>query len=116
MGKIAQQFEAQWNFPNCIRAMDGKHIVMIQPTLGHSTSTIRERLVSCCWHLLTQITISFTLTSDVMEKLFRECTLSRSNERDLLEIPAPRKVGEDILPYVIVADDEAICIQGLDSC
>lgn len=28
---IASQFEKRWNFPNCIGAIDGKHIVMQSP-------------------------------------------------------------------------------------
>ena len=30
-GNIADQFEKQWNFPNCIAAMDGNHILIRQP-------------------------------------------------------------------------------------
>ena len=29
--KIAQDFENKWQFPNCIGAMDGKHLVMQPP-------------------------------------------------------------------------------------
>ena len=29
--EISQKFEARWNFPNSIGALDGKHIVMQQP-------------------------------------------------------------------------------------
>ena len=28
---IAEQFEQQWNFPHCVRAMDGKHVIIWPP-------------------------------------------------------------------------------------
>ena len=30
--EISDQFEGQWNFPNCIGAVDGKHIVVQAPS------------------------------------------------------------------------------------
>lgn len=28
---VSQEFLSQWNFPNCIGAVDGKHVVMTAP-------------------------------------------------------------------------------------
>lgn len=36
--EIADKFEMRWNFPNCVEAIDGKHIVMQAP--GRSGSYI----------------------------------------------------------------------------
>jgi hypothetical protein len=34
---ISEQFESQWQFPNCIGALDGKHILMYPPRNSGST-------------------------------------------------------------------------------
>lgn len=30
-GQVAREYEAKWNFPNSVRAMDGKHISLQAP-------------------------------------------------------------------------------------
>ncbi|GFX43080.1 DDE Tnp4 domain-containing protein [Trichonephila clavipes] len=34
--KVAQQYSTKWNFPNCIRAIDGKHIRIKAPKNSRS--------------------------------------------------------------------------------
>ena len=34
--KIAQKFETMWNFPNCVGAIDGKHVIVQCPPRGDS--------------------------------------------------------------------------------
>ena len=35
--EVAKDFNNLWNFPNCVGAIDGKHIVMRKPHHGGST-------------------------------------------------------------------------------
>ncbi|XP_039948597.1 protein ANTAGONIST OF LIKE HETEROCHROMATIN PROTEIN 1-like [Bactrocera tryoni] len=35
--EVASKFDLLWNFPNCIGAVDGKHVVMIAPAKSGST-------------------------------------------------------------------------------
>ena len=37
---LSKQFQERWNFPNCLGAMDRKHVVMVQPS--HSGSHYRN--------------------------------------------------------------------------
>jgi len=31
LGLVTREYEAKWNFPNCVGAMDGKHIAVQVP-------------------------------------------------------------------------------------
>ncbi|XP_074026096.1 uncharacterized protein isoform X2 [Leptinotarsa decemlineata] len=45
--EIAQQFENKWNFPNCLGAIDGKHVVQAPIKSGSVFLIINQSSVSC---------------------------------------------------------------------
>lgn len=91
--------------------MDGKHIVIKQPTNSGSYffnykgtfSVVLLALVDADYKFLYVDVGCNGRISD--GGVFRNSTLSRAMEENLLQVPSPRYVGEEILPYVVVADD-----------
>ena len=109
--KIADAFEEKWNFPNCIGAMDGKHIVIKQSKNSGSYFFNYKGTFSIVLLALVDAEYKF-LYVDVGCNgrvsdggVFRNALLSRVMEENFLAIPAPRLVGGQRLPYVVVADD-----------
>ena len=110
---IAELFESQWNFPNCIGALDGKHVVMKQPENTDSCffnykgtfSIVLMALVDADYEF---IYVDIGCNGRISDGgVFRNCSLSKEIEHNNLNILPPRVICEEIqpLPYVIVADD-----------
>ena len=110
---MAQLFETQWNFPNCLGALDGKHIVVRQPRNSGSYffnykgtfSLVLLALVDANYQF---IYIDVGCNGRISDGgVFRNCSLATSLENNILNIPGDRKNVEQMqaLPFVIVADD-----------
>lgn len=87
---ISQCFEERWNFPHCLRAMDGKHVSIILPT-GSGSEFYNYK----GWHSMVLLAIV-----DAHYR-FLMCDFG------LLNIPAEETIRNTSrrLPYVFVADD-----------
>ena len=110
---VAKEFETKWNFPHCIGALDGKHI-MIQPPKGSGSpyynykgthSVILLALVNANYEFLFADVGSNGRSSD--GGVWRDSKLKKMIDENALGIPAPEVIpgSHHCLPYVIVGDD-----------
>lgn len=112
---VAKDFEMKWQFPNCIGALDGKHVVMKQPPNSGSlyfnykgtNSIVLLALVDANYKFLY---IDVGCNGRISDGgVFTNCSLSRALENNLLNVPVGRQLGctdsDEPVPFVIVADD-----------
>ena len=111
--RISKDFEEKWNFPNCLGALDGKHVTVQAPfnsgsyyyNYKHTHSVVLMALVDANYKF-TYIDIgSNGLVSD--GGVYRDCSLSISIEQNKLNFPDAKSLPgrEKSVPYVIVADE-----------
>lgn len=109
----AKGFEEEWNFPNCIGALDGKHIMMDCPKNAGSAyynykgfHSIVLLAVCDARYCFTMLDIGYfgstndasVLSNSGFGQLFEEHPTE-------LHLPSPSPHGDKNLPYVLVGDD-----------
>ncbi|CAG4974181.1 unnamed protein product [Colias eurytheme] len=111
--KIAEGYEIIWQFPHCIGAIDGKHIIIKAP--GHSGSTYFNYKGSHSVVLMIVVDANYRIIymncgnigriSD--GGVFHNTALYAALESGNLSLPPPRPLqGRQVdVPYVLVADD-----------
>ena len=111
--KIADGFEKRWNFPNCIGAIDGKHVVMQAPPRSGSLfynykgshSIVLMAVVNANYQF------SFVDIGDLGGQsdggVFSSCNFGISFNNDTLNIPEPSNIKDtnELFPYVLVGDE-----------
>lgn len=111
--QIATDYYNKWNFPNCLGALDGKHIVMRCPKNTGSMNFNYKNNFSIVLLALVDANYKFTYV-DVGCKgrisdggVFTRCSLYQAIENNNLNIPTPNCLAGSSIqtPYVIVADD-----------
>lgn len=111
---IACEFQNQWNFPNCLGALDGKHVQIIPPPHCGSLYYNYKQFNSIVLLALVDANYRFTYVdigsygriSDV--GVFNSCSLSSAlQDNSPLNLPPDNELpGSNVIsPYVIVADD-----------
>uniref|UniRef100_A0A671UPW4 DDE Tnp4 domain-containing protein n=1 Tax=Sparus aurata TaxID=8175 RepID=A0A671UPW4_SPAAU len=111
--QVATGFLSQWNFPNCIGALDGKHI-NIRPPPGsgstfynykHHFSIVLMAMVDSYYRFLYVDVGCQGRVSD--GGVFAGCTLADALENRTTNIPdpAPLPGSDQLSPYCIVADE-----------
>lgn len=111
--EIATEFWERWQFPNCIGAMDGKHVTIQAPKLSGSLywnykktySIVLLALVDACYNFIFVDVGSYGRNSD--GGILSNSNFGKKLFRNELNIPEQKLLpGTNTkLPMVIVADD-----------
>ncbi|XP_031346802.1 protein ANTAGONIST OF LIKE HETEROCHROMATIN PROTEIN 1-like [Photinus pyralis] len=111
--KLSEEYYTTWNFPNCLGAIDGKHVVLVSPTNSGSEFINYKGTFSIVLMALVDANYCFTYADVGCQGrisdggVFRNTTLFKKMEANELNFPLPEPIcaNQSSLPYVIVADD-----------
>lgn len=111
--EIAQVFEEKWNFPNCIGAIDGKHIALVAPFHSGSEFFNYKGFFSIVLMAVVDANYNFIYVNVGCQGrisdggVFNNTFFKKALEENSLHLPPPRALpGRTTLtPFVLVADD-----------
>ena len=111
--EISRKFEERWQFPNCVGAIDGKHIVMQPPpeagshffNYKHTHSIILMAIAEPDYECLYAYLGTNGRASD--GGVWSKSSLSNAIENGDICLPPPKCLpfGAEEMPHVFVADD-----------
>jgi len=111
--QIAKEFEIKWNFPHCLGAIDGKHVVMQAPARKGSEYFNYKKKHSIVLLAVCNARYEFTLV-DIGEAgrqsdggVYKNSNLGFAIDNNTINRPPPTPINsyEKMYPYVFVADD-----------
>ena len=111
-------FQERWNFPNCLGALDGKHVRIVLPfnsgstyyNYKHTFSIVLMALVDADYRFLYVDVGSNGRVSD--GGVFSGCNLYEALETQMAGVPEPKPFpGEDIPTSFFVVADEAFALK-----
>lgn len=115
MQQIADEYNNRWNFPNCIGALDGKHVLIQAPPNSGSVYFNYKKTFSIVLLALIDANYCFTFVdigsygSNSDAGIFRRSVLYKKLEKDTLGVPddQPLPNADDLgpTPHVIVGDE-----------
>lgn len=109
---IAKIFEHIWQFPHCVSALDGKHILIKKPPNSgssfyskHTFSVVLMALVDAHYKFISVIIGSMGRHSD--SNIFSSGALAKKMNKQTLQLPQPALLLDynQILPFVFVVDE-----------
>ena len=121
--RIERGFHQCWNFPNCLGAVDGKHISVNKPpesgTLFHNYkgyfSIVLLALVDANYKFIAVNIGEYGANTD--SNVFRNSTWGEKFINNQLDMPGPKKLpdlhDEGPLPHVIIGDEAFPCLHNL---
>ena len=111
---ISEQFEKKWNFPNCLGAIDGKHVIIQCPPRGGSMFFNYKKFHSIVLMAVVNANYEFVMV-DIGDygrlsdgSVFSNSHLGIAINNGTLNLPLPRKLdhcSQKLYPYVFVGDD-----------
>nr|CAH7721904.1 unnamed protein product [Callosobruchus chinensis]CAH7741594.1 unnamed protein product [Callosobruchus chinensis] len=105
--KIEEGFRTKWNYPNCVGAIDGKHVVFEKPPNTGSQfynykkefSIVLLALVDADYRFITVDVGGYGRNSDV--GIFRSSQLGKKLLSNQLNLPEPKViVGDEAFPLL----------------
>ena len=108
--EVARTFEQYWNFPNCVGAIDGKHVIIQCPPRGGSMYFNYKKFHSIVLMAVVNALYQFIMVDIGDYGRLRDGSVFGSsnlgieitNNENPLNLPEPRNVGHYKLPYVFV--------------
>lgn len=110
--KIAEHFEIMWNFPNCLGAFDGKHVVIQCPRNSGTDFFNYKGTFSVVLLALVDARYCFTYVNIGCQGrisdggVFNNSSFFSKLKRGELNLPPDRQLplSDTVLPYVFLAD------------
>jgi hypothetical protein len=109
--EIGRGFHERWNFPNCLGAIDGKHIAIVPPPESGSYFFNYKKyhsqvLLGIADYDYKLIYFSFGVNGRVSDGgVLNLCDINEKILNKTLSIPEPTLVDGTLLPYVFIGDE-----------
>ena len=109
--KIAARFEKDWNFPNCIGALDGKHIAIECPSNAGSMYYNYKGFHSLVLMAMCDANYCFSLVDignfgrDNDAAIFNQSNMGMTFHEGEMNLPTAEVIDGFCLPFVIVSDE-----------
>jgi hypothetical protein len=111
--EISREFDQQWNFPHCLGAIDGKHVVLQAPIGSGSEYFNYKSFFSIVLFALVDANYNFVFADVGCQGrisdggVFKNSLLWKKIEGNSLAFPEPAILPgqHEMIPYVILGDD-----------